>query len=112
MDLLLVQTQHHKEIKLKTIKINFEYKSFPVWIYDEDENLIANDLPDFLIGNEEIDPVFVKLQQEYDSLYLDDGKEFKFKGFSNPAEENAFNERVEEAKSKLKELLSDSYLIK
>lgn len=107
-----MQTRHHKEIKLKTIKINFEYKSFPVWIYDEAENLIANDLPDFLIGNEEIDPIFVNLQQKYDSLYLDDGKEFKYKGFSNPTEENDFYEKVKIAKSKLKKLLQDSYVLK
>lgn len=97
---------------MKTIKINFEYKSFPVWIYDENGNLIANDLPDYLIGNELIDPVFVKLQQDYDALYLDDGKDFKYNGFSNPAEEKDFNDRVEAAISKLKELLTESYAIK
>lgn len=97
---------------MKTIKIDFEYKSFPVWIYDENGNLITNDLPDYLIGNELIDPVFMKLQQDYDALYLDNDKEFKYNGFSNPAEEKKFNDRVKAAISKLKKLLTDSYAIK
>lgn len=97
---------------MKIIKINFEYKSFPVWIYDEEEKLIVNDLPDYLIGNEEIDPLFVKLQQEYDALFLDDGKEFKYKGFSDLVKEKDFYERVESAKSKLTKLLTNSYIIR
>ena len=43
----------------------------------ENNELIENDLPPYLIGDSDIDPKFVNNQKIYDSLYLDDGKEFK-----------------------------------
>ncbi|MCI6202488.1 MAG: hypothetical protein MR663_00995 [Lachnospiraceae bacterium] len=36
---------------MKVIKIKFEYGCFPVWIYGEDNELIENDLPPYLIGD-------------------------------------------------------------
>ena len=35
---------------MKVIKIKFEYGCFPVWIYGEDNELIENDLPPYLIN--------------------------------------------------------------
>ncbi len=40
---------------MKVIKIKFEYGCFPVWIYGEDNELIENDLPPYLIGDSDID---------------------------------------------------------
>lgn len=94
---------------MKIVKIAFEYKTFPVWIYDEEGNLVANDLPDYLIGNEEIDPLFVELQQDYDSLYSDTENEFKYVGFTDSMTEKAFYNKVEYAKQILKKLLSLEY---
>ena len=34
---------------MKVIKIKFEYGCFPVWIYDENNELIENDLPPYLM---------------------------------------------------------------
>ena len=66
---------------MKVIKIKFEYGCFPVWIYGENNELIENDLPPYLIGDSDIDPEFLNIQKIYDSLYLDDGKEFKYRLF-------------------------------
>jgi len=78
---------------MKVIKIKFEYRCFPVWIYGENNELIGNDLPTYLIGDNDIDPKFVHIQEVYDSLYLDDGKEFKYIGFKeNENRENFFSE--------------------
>ena len=55
--------------------------------------LIENDLPPYLIGDSDIDPKFVNIQKIYDSLYLDDGKEFKYIGFKEAEKrENFFRE--------------------
>ena len=48
---------------MKVIKIKFEYGCFPVWIYGEDNELIENDLPPYLIGDSDIDPKFVNIQK-------------------------------------------------
>ena len=78
---------------MKVIKIKFEYGCFPVWIYGENNEWIENDLPPYLIGDSDIDPKFLNIQKIYDSLYLDDGKEFKYIGFKEAEKrENFFRE--------------------
>ena len=52
---------------MKVIKIKFEYGCFPVWIYGENNELIENDLPPYLIGDSDIDPKFLNIQKIYDS---------------------------------------------
>jgi len=96
---------------MKKIKINFEYNSFPVWIYDENENLISNDLPEYLIGNEEIDSFFVKLQEIFNSLYSDTEKEFRYIGFKDEKTEKEFYQNVEVAKQKLTKILTSEYIL-
>ena len=39
---------------MKVIKIKFEYGCFPVWIYGENNELIENDLPPYLIGDSDM----------------------------------------------------------
>lgn len=68
---------------MKKLKMKLEYRCFPIWIYDENNDLITNDLPDILINDLEIDPLCVKLQEEFDALYLDSNIEFKYGGFEN-----------------------------
>ena len=49
---------------MNQLKLALEYQCFPVWEYDEDENLIFNELPDTLIGDIELDPLCVKIQEQ------------------------------------------------
>lgn len=42
---------------MKKIKVQLEYRCFPIWLYDENGNLIDNDFPASLIGDPEIDPI-------------------------------------------------------
>ena len=96
---------------MKVIKIKFEYGCFPVWIYNENDELVENDLPPNLIGDNDIDPKFVRIQEIYDSLYLDDGKEFKYIGFKdNENRENFFRELLFAIKL-LKDKVSNEYII-
>ena len=50
------------------------------------------DLPPYLIGDSDIDPKFLNIQKIYDSLYLDDGKEFKYIGFKDTKKKKIFLE--------------------
>ena len=50
---------------MKVIKIKFEYGCFPVWIYGENNELIENDLPPYLIGDSDIDPKFLNIQKGF-----------------------------------------------
>ena len=75
---------------MKKIKLKLEYQCFPVWLYDENDNFIDNELPDEIIGDVEIDPLCVSLQEQYDSLYKNDGNEFAYVGFENTVSKNEF----------------------
>lgn len=96
---------------MKVIKIKFEYRCFPVWIYGENDELIENDLPPYLIGDNDINPKFVRIQKIYDELYLDDGKEFKYIGFKETEKKEHFFEELFSAINLLKNKLNDEYII-
>lgn len=96
---------------MKIIRIKFEYKCFPVWIYSDNNVLIENDLPPNLIGDSEIDPKFVALQEKYDSLYVDDGKEFKFKDFKNYKSKEEFIAELNYVIESMKQKISDDYVV-
>ncbi len=96
---------------MKVIKIKFEYGCFPVWVYGENDELVENDLPPYLIGDSDIDPKFVRIQEVYDSLYLDDGKEFKYIGFKENEEKESFFRELRLAINLLKDKLNDEYII-
>lgn len=96
---------------MKKIEIKFEYKCFPVWIYDKNGKFIKNDLPSYLIGDNDIDSKFVYLQKIYDSLYLDDGKEFRYIGFSEIERREDFFGELYLIINILKNKLNDEYII-
>lgn len=96
---------------MKVIKIKFEYGCFPVWVYGENDELIDNDLPPYLVGDSDVDPKFVRIQEIYDSLYLNDGKEFKYIGFKENEERESFFRELLLAIKLLKDKLDDEYTI-
>ena len=96
---------------MKVIKIKFEYGCFPVWIYNENDELVENDLPPNLIGDIDIDPQFVRIQEIYDSLYLDDGKEFEYIGFKENEERKSFFRELILVINLLKDKVNDEYII-
>lgn len=96
---------------MKVIKIKFEYGCFPVWVYGENDELIDNDLPPYLVGDSDVDPKFVRIQEIYDSLYLNDGKEFKYIGFKENEERESFLRELLLAIKLLKDKLDDEYTI-
>lgn len=82
------------DLKLKKIKISFEYKCFPIWIYDEKNSLIDNDLPNILINDKDIDQQCIEVQELFDKLYIDNGIEFKYIGFNNSDEKTEFLKKL------------------
>lgn len=96
---------------MKKIKISLEYGCFPVWIYDEENRLIDNDLPIELIGDADIDPSFVHIQKCYDSLFVNDNSEFKYLGFETAVQRELFLEELSFTINKLRKKLSSEYVV-
>lgn len=96
---------------MKVIRIKLEYGCFPVWIYSENNELIENDLPVGLVGDTEIEPIFVHIQEIFDSLYLNDTKEFKYIGFRDQEQRELFEKELSAAINLLKSKLNEEYMI-
>ena len=77
---------------LKVIRLLLDYGCYPVWLYDEEDNVIDTLLPDELRSNAELDAKFDDLQARYESLFINDGKEFSYKGFKSDEEKQKFLE--------------------
>ena len=97
--------------EMEIIKIKFDYMCFPVWIYNENNELKTNDLPDYLIGDKIIDTMFVELQNIYNSLFIDDMEKFEFKGFLSDEDKNNFLNRVSYAVNLLTQKVNKSTII-
>ncbi|CEE00434.1 hypothetical protein BT1A1_0579 [Caldibacillus thermoamylovorans] len=68
---------------MNIIKIFLEYQCYPIWIYNEQGELVDNDLVEELKGEDEIDNMLLEIQNIYDSPFEDNAINFEFKGFSN-----------------------------
>jgi hypothetical protein len=60
-----------KRIYMKKIRLLLEYKSYPMWIYDENDELIDNDIIEELKSEKEINEMLMEIQVIYDSLFID-----------------------------------------
>ena len=75
---------------LSKLRILLEYHSCPVWLYDEDGDVIDTLLPEELRADHELDQKFDDLQARYDTLFIDTAREFFFVGFNTDAEKELF----------------------
>lgn len=94
---------------MKAIKIQLEYKCYPVWLYD-DEGLVEDTaLPPELSGDRELDARFGSIQERYDATYVDTPTEFYNRGFATPEEEAAFRSDLSAAVAELVERCPERY---
>ena len=94
---------------MRAIRIQLEYKCYPVWLYD-DEGLVEDTaLPPELSGDHELDERFRSIQERFDATYVDTPTEFYDKGFATPEEEAAFRSDLAAAVVQLAEKCPEGY---
>ena len=71
----------------------------------------AGSLIDELEDDEEIDSILVSIQEEFNRLYIDDGIDFRYKGFSDEKEKERFMEKVENAYMIIKNKVRNKYKV-
>ncbi|MCL2212441.1 MAG: hypothetical protein FWB93_01215 [Oscillospiraceae bacterium] len=76
------------------LKFSLEYKCNPIWILDDDGDVIENCLPDVLIKDKRIAKYLHEISEQFDSLYEDNELNFEFLGFSNETEKKVFYDKV------------------
>lgn len=94
---------------MKRIKLALEYKCYPIWIYDEYDQLIDNNIVDELVGESYIVDKLDEIQAIYNHLFVDDTIEFKFKGFDSLKDKEYFLALIHEVVPAIEQKLSGRY---
>lgn len=96
---------------MKTMRIQLEYKCYPVWIYD-DEGLVEDTaLPPELASDNALDERFRSLQDRFDATYVDTATEFYNKGFASLEDEAAFESDLKVAVAELADKCPAGYTL-
>ncbi len=96
---------------MKKIRVQLEYKCYPVWLYDVDGTVEDTALPPELAGEHELDEKFRSVQARFDATYVDTPSDFYNRGFESPAEEAAFKADLEAAVAELVEKCPKTYSV-
>lgn len=94
---------------MKKIKILLDYKCYPMWIYDQNDELVDNDLVEELRSDKEIDEMLMEILRIYDSLFIDDS--FEYKGFVKLSERTSYLENIEKVLVLIKRKSGEKYII-
>jgi hypothetical protein len=96
---------------MNTLRIALEYHCYPVWIIGSDGDIIDNDLPDDIRNIKELDALFLKIQERFDSCFADTPKEFIPQGFKSAEEKASFLELVNSADTWLRKEAEGKYFV-
>ncbi len=96
----------------KEIRLMLDYECYPIWVYDEKGDFIDNNLIDEIKEDDKMVAMLENLQNEFESLYLNNQKEFKYIGFSSETDKKCFVEKVQRVYSSLCDFLDGKYVVK
>lgn len=82
-----------------------------MWIYDEQGELVENDLAEELKHEIEIKRLLEKMQTTFDGLFEDNETVFHYRGFGQEKDKEVFNQYVEKVIALIKEKVGGKYLI-
>ena len=96
---------------MNTLKYSLEYGCYPIWHYDSTGELIDNDLPQELRQDTELDTLLLKVQEIFDSLYINTPHEFSSHGFATEEARQEFVSLLLSSVSLLNDRYGDDYHI-
>lgn len=96
---------------MKAIKIQLEYKCYPVWLYDEDGLVEDTALPPEMVVDSALNAKFESIQKRFDATFVDTSTEFSSGGFASPEDEAAFYADLDSAVVELREKCPDGYSV-
>lgn len=89
-----------------------DYKCHPVWIYDEEGDIIDNALPKELEDDKYICALCEDIKTQYESLFIDTPKEFDYIGDQHPDIEKILEKKLKTLEIALKIRLGKNYNIR
>jgi len=97
--------------KYEKIKLYLEYQCYPMWIYDENGELVDNNIASELMNEQSIVKALDAIQETYDNLFEDNEVSFEFKGFAQEQDREHFLRLVSETANSIESKLSDNYKV-
>lgn len=82
-----------------------------MWIYDENGNLVDNNIASELMNEPLIVKALDEIQGMYDNLFEDTEVNFEFKGFAQEQDREHFLRLVSETVNSIESKLSDNYKV-
>ncbi len=65
---------------IKKIRLMLEYNTYPIWLYDEDDDIIDNDNPPEWDDDKVLTDAFMAVSDLYDTFFIDNKQEFRYVG--------------------------------
>lgn len=75
---------------MRKIRILLDYRCYPIWVFNEKGELMCNDLPDELRNDVDVQKNLEDIQRIYESLFIDNAIEFRYKGFDSEVKKSEF----------------------
>ena len=94
---------------VKRIRLLLDYGCYPVWLYDENNDIIDTLLPEELRSDVELDKKFDDLQARYEALFINKTHEFSYVGFQTKGERKAFWRDWDAASAELRKKICGKY---
>lgn len=57
-----------------------EYKTFSIWLYNDNDEILDNDVPPEWLNDKELEDAFMAVSELYDTFFIDTPKEFSYIG--------------------------------
>lgn len=93
------------------LRLLLDYHCYPVWLYDEKDQIVDTLLPEELRDDIELDAKFDSLQSRYDALFIDNAHEFSYIGFESESQKQAFLQDWDSAVRELRQKTNGRYII-
>ncbi len=99
-------------IPVKQIRLIMEYRSFPMWLCDENGIQIAEGLVEELQDDHKLYQELQDVQQIYDGLFIDNKIEFSFRRFASEDEEKIFQKRLQAIADYVQKQVGEKYFVR
>jgi hypothetical protein len=96
---------------MKKIKIYLEYQCYPMWVYNDNGELIDNNVLKELIEYTEISVILNEIQETYDNLFEDNEVDFEYKGFDSEADKLNFSDKIDRVVELIKSRIGKEYVV-
>jgi len=96
---------------MRKIRILLEYRCYPIWVYNEKGEIVLNDVPNELKNEIDIQNLLTDIQDKYDSLFIDNKVEFRYKEFDNEVEKKKFISKISKVVQLIESKVGNTYKI-